>query len=98
MVGRKALPNCRGWDIGQPAKTAVWTPLPAARTHFGGGAWGRDPAPRIEVMPGYSAVLVLPVFGMGEVVVLAQSNYTGQPLWCPVLDARASPNIISLRR
>jgi hypothetical protein len=49
-------------------------------------------------MPGYSAVLVLPVFGMGEVVVLAQSNYTGQPLWCPVLDARGSPNIISLRR
>jgi hypothetical protein len=46
-------------------------------------------------MPGYSAVLVLPVFGTGEVVVLAQSNYTGQPLWCPVLDARASPNIIS---
>jgi hypothetical protein len=23
------------------------------------------------------------VFGMGEVVVLAQSNYTGQPLWSP---------------
>ena len=30
----------------------------------------RDPAPRIEVMPGYSAVPVLRVFGMGEVVVL----------------------------
>jgi hypothetical protein len=43
----------------------------------------RDPAPRIEVMPGYSAVLMLAVFGMGEVVVLAQSNYTGQPLWSP---------------
>jgi hypothetical protein len=24
---------------------------------------------------------LLAVFGMGEVVVLAQSNYTGQPLW-----------------
>jgi hypothetical protein len=30
-------------------------------------------------------VLVLAVFGMGEVVVLAQSNYTGQPLWSPEL-------------
>src|SRR6202011_649012 len=45
----------------------------------------RDPALRIEVMPGYSAVLVLAVFGMGEVVALAQSNYTGQPLWSPEL-------------
>jgi hypothetical protein len=43
----------------------------------------RDPTPRIEVIPGYSAVLVLALFGMGEVVVLAQSNYTGQPLWSP---------------
>jgi hypothetical protein len=34
-------------------------------------------------MPGYSAVLVLPVFGTGEVVVLAQSNYMGKPLWSP---------------
>jgi hypothetical protein len=34
-------------------------------------------------MPGYSAVLVLAVFDMGEVVVLAQSNYTGQPLRSP---------------
>jgi hypothetical protein len=43
----------------------------------------RDPAPRIEVMHGYSAVLVLAVLSIGEVVVLAQSNYTGQPLWSP---------------
>jgi hypothetical protein len=35
------------------------------------------------VIPRYSAVLVLALFGMGEVVVLAQSNYTGQPLWSP---------------
>src|ERR1700738_5156987 len=40
----------------------------------------RDPAPRIEVMHGYWCWAV---FGMGEVVVLAQSNYTGQPLWSP---------------
>ena len=38
---------------------------------------------------------LLAVFGMGEVVVLAQSNYTGQPLWSPSLThARAR---ISLR-
>jgi hypothetical protein len=35
------------------------------------------------VMHGYSAVLVLAVLSIGEVVVLAQSNYTGQPLWSP---------------
>ena len=40
-------------------------------------------------------MLVPAVFGMGEVVVVVQSNYTGQPLWCPVVGARASPNIIS---
>jgi hypothetical protein len=33
-------------------------------------------------MHGYSAVLVPAVFGVGKVVVLAQSN-TGQPLWSP---------------
>jgi hypothetical protein len=28
---------------------------------------------------------VLAVLSVGEVVVLAQSNYTGQPLWSPQL-------------
>jgi hypothetical protein len=36
-------------------------------------------------MHGYSAVLVLAVLSVGEVVVLAQSNYTGRPLWSPQL-------------
>jgi hypothetical protein len=39
----------------------------------------RDPAPRIEVILGYSAVLVLAVFGMGEVVVLAQIQLLHRP-------------------
>jgi hypothetical protein len=47
----------------------------------------RDPAPRIEVMHGYSAVLVLAVFGMGEVVHRPAALV-------PVVDARASSNII----
>ena len=49
-------------------------------------------------MHGYSAVLVLAVFGMGEMWFLSSPTTTGQPLWWPIIDARASPNIISLRR
>ena len=45
---------------------------------------------------GYSACAGAGGVPLGRDVVLAQSNYTGQPLWWPVIDARASPNIISL--
>ena len=47
-------------------------------------------------MPGYSAVLVLAVFDMGEVVVLAQIQLHRPAALVPVIDARASSNIISL--
>jgi uncharacterized membrane protein len=31
-------------------------------------------------------MLVLAVVGITDAVVVAHSNYTGQPLWCPVID------------
>ena len=31
-------------------------------------------------------MLVLALLGIADAVVVAHSNYTGQPLWCPVID------------
>jgi uncharacterized membrane protein len=36
-------------------------------------------------LPAYS-MLVLALIGLGAAVYVAQGNYTGQPLWCPVID------------
>jgi uncharacterized membrane protein len=31
-------------------------------------------------------MLVLAIVGIADAVIVAHSNYTGQPLWCPVID------------
>jgi uncharacterized membrane protein len=36
-------------------------------------------------LPAYS-MLALALIGLGAAVYVAQGNYTGQPLWCPVID------------
>jgi uncharacterized membrane protein len=36
-------------------------------------------------LPAY-CMLVLAIIGLGAAVYVAQGNYTGQPLWCPVID------------
>src|ERR1700747_1109301 len=36
-------------------------------------------------LPAYT-MLALTLIGIGAAVYVAQGNYTGQPLWCPILD------------
>src|SRR5438132_14051950 len=36
-------------------------------------------------LPAYS-MLALALIGIAAAVYVAQGNYTGQPLWCPILD------------
>jgi hypothetical protein len=36
-------------------------------------------------LPAYS-MLALTLVGIGVAVYVARGNYTGQPLWCPIID------------
>jgi uncharacterized membrane protein len=40
---------------------------------------------RTVYFPAYS-MLALTLIGMAAAIYVAQGNYTGQPLWCPILD------------
>jgi uncharacterized membrane protein len=39
-----------------------------------------------KVSPAPYAMLALAAIGIADAVYVAHSNYTGQPLWCPIID------------